>query len=179
VSNATVKTIGPTPFNSPVVLIFTPDQATDARVRAALRRAGYPVAIINTVVFPASMLNLGHGETADELRIIARNAIWQDQTAGDLYIANAPQMLHIFRVTPRTPAEPNPFPAPGLRIRGTGQTEMDLMNKLGELREGIIAANPGLYAIDIPTKPTLYEGYDYIQRGVDPWGDSYALSPRG
>lgn len=172
VSNATVKTIGPTPFNSPVVLIFTPDQGTDARVRAALARAGYPAEIINTLVFPASMLNLGHGETADELRIIARNAIWQDQAAGHLYIENAPQTIHILRATPRTPAQPDPFPAPRLRVRGTGQTEMHLMNKLGELRQGIVAAYPGWHATDIPTKPTLYEGYDYIQRGVDPWGDS-------
>ncbi len=56
VNNATVKTIGLTSFNRPVALIFTPDQTTDARVRAALQRAVYPAAIINTVVFPASML---------------------------------------------------------------------------------------------------------------------------
>jgi hypothetical protein len=83
VNSATVKSVGSTPFNSPVALIFTPDQGTDARVRAALARAGYPAAIINTVVFPASMLNLGHGETADELKILTRTAVWQDQADGD------------------------------------------------------------------------------------------------
>ena len=31
VNNATVKTTGPTPFNSPVALIFTPDEKTDGR----------------------------------------------------------------------------------------------------------------------------------------------------
>jgi hypothetical protein len=170
VNNATVKTTGPTPFNSPVALIFTPDQGTDARVRAALRHAGYPAAIINTVVFPASMLNLGHDENADELFIVMRNAIWLKEADGDSYIQNPP--LHVFRVTPRTPAIAKPFPAPPLRVRGTGQTEMNLMNKLGQLRQGIIAANPGLHATDIQTRPNFYEGYDYIQRGLDPWGDS-------
>jgi hypothetical protein len=170
VNNATVKTTGPTPFNSPVVLIFTPDQGTDARVRAALQRAGYPPAIFNTVVFPASMLNLGHGDTADELIILVRNAMWQNQADGDSYIQNPP--LHLFRVTPRTETIANPFPAPRLRVRGTGQTEMELMNKLGLLRQGIVAANPGLYAADIATRPNFYEGYDYIQRGIDPWGDA-------
>ena len=48
VNNATVKTIGPTPFNAPVALIFTPDQRMDARARAALESAGYPKGIINT-----------------------------------------------------------------------------------------------------------------------------------
>src|SRR5512142_256895 len=39
---STIKTLGPDPFSRAVVLIFTPDQGTDARVRGALRRAGYP-----------------------------------------------------------------------------------------------------------------------------------------
>ena len=168
-NNLTVKTIGPTPFNAPVVLIFTPDQGTDSRVRAALKHAGYPAAIINTLVFPASMLNLGHSETADELSIVPRAAIWQEPAAGDAYMNNPP--LQVFRVTPHTPVDPNPFNAPHLRVRGTGQTEMDLMNKLGQLRQAIIAAYHGLHSIDIPSKPTLYEGYDYIQQGIDPWGD--------
>jgi len=169
VNNATVKTIGGTPFNAPIALIFTPDQGTDARVRAALRGAGYPAAIINTLVFPASMLNLGYGDAADELRIVPRAAIWEDQAAGDAYMKNPP--LSVFRVTRRTPADQNPFPAPQLRIRGTGHTEMDLMNKLGELRRGIIEANPGMDVSDVMVAPTLYEGYDYIQRGANPYGD--------
>jgi hypothetical protein len=75
-------------------------------------------------------------------------------------------------VTPRTPAIANPFPVPPLRIRGTGKTEMDLMNKLDQLRQGIIAANPGLQHTDIQSRPNFYEGFDYIQRWLDPWGDS-------
>jgi hypothetical protein len=161
VNNLTVKTIGPTPFNSPVALIFTPDKGTDASVRAALRRAGYPEAIINTVVFPASMLNLGYGETADQLNIKMRNAMWEKPADGDAYINNPP--LHLFRVTPQFEGKTNPFRVPRLRIRGTGQTEMDLMNKLGELRARIIEANGGLQAKDYLTMPIGYEGYDYMQ----------------
>jgi len=168
-NNATIKTIGNTPFNAPVVLIFTPDQGTEARVRGALHRAGYPAAIINTLVFPASMLKLGYGDAADELRIVPRAAIWQDQAAGDAYMKNPP--FTVFRVTPRTQATAKPFATPQLRIRGTGHTEMDLMNKLEELRQGIIDANPGMAVTDVMTTPTLYEGYDYIQRGANPFGD--------
>ncbi len=171
VNNLTVKTTGPTPFNSPVALIFTPDKGTDARIRAALQIAGYPEAIINTVVFPPSMLNLGDDESADELRIALRNGpIWQRQADGEAYIANPP--LTILRATPSARADLNPFAAPPLRVRGTGETEMDLMNKLVELRAGILAANPGLDATDIPSQPYWYEGYDYIQRGLDPSGDA-------
>jgi hypothetical protein len=169
VNNLTVKTTGSTPFSSPVALIFTPDKGTDASVRKALQRGGYPAAIINTVVFPASMLNLGHSETADDFVIVVRNAMWQNRTNGDEYILNPP--LSVFRITPRVQATANPFPVPRLRVRGTGETEMDLMKKLDLLRQRIIAAK-SLYPRDVAMQPTVYEGYDYMQRGIDPWGDS-------
>lgn len=169
-NNATVRTTGPTPFNSPVAVIITPDQRTDARVRAALRRAGYPPAIFNTLVLPAPMLNLGHSQAADEFLIALRNAMWENQSEGDAYIQNPP--LHLFRVTPRVKATADPFPVPRLRVRGTGQTEMDLMDSLALLRQRIVEANVGLYATDLVSRPNFYEGYDYIQRGADPWADS-------
>jgi len=164
VNNGTVRTIGDTPFDAPVVLIFTPDQGTDARVRAALRRAGYPAAIINTLVYPASMLNLGTGDDADELRILSRAAIWAVPEDGIAYMEDP--------VTPHSKPDPDPFPVPKLRVHGTGQTEMDLMNKLGQLRKGIIEHYSGMDATDIDVSAPSNEGYNYIQRGVDPWGDS-------
>jgi hypothetical protein len=99
-----------------------------------------------------------------------RNAIWDDPAAGRDYVNNPP--LKVFRVTSRTQAPPDLFPAPPLRVRGTGRTEMELANKLGELRQGIIAANPGLHAVDITLIPMCYEGYDLIQRGLELCGDS-------
>jgi len=162
-NNAVIKSIGNSPFNSPVALIFTPDQSTDARIREALRRAGYPAAIVNTVVFPSSMLKLGHNETADVLKIVTRTAVWEDTTAAAAYINNPP--IKVLRVTPRVQATAKPFATPPLRIRGTGHTEMDLANKLDDLRQGIIAAHPGLNATDIQSIPMCFEGYDLIQRG--------------
>lgn len=169
VNNATIKTTEPAPFDAPVALIFTPDQGTDAVIRAALRGAGYPEAIINTYVFPASMLKLGHGKTADEFQINLRTALFEDPIAGERYMMDAPDNLKIFRVTPRTPAVANPFPMPPLRVRGTGESEMRLMNKLGELRAGIIAANPGLHATDFLSAIATYEDYDFLQR--EKWAD--------
>ena len=172
VNNLTIKTAGPTAFNSPVALIFTPDKGTDARVRAALHRAGYPKVMINTVVFPATMLKLGYGDNADKLRIQMRNAFWENQTDGEAYITNPP--LHLFRLTPGTPADPNPFPAPRQRVRGTGLSEMDLMHKLEELRAGIMAANLGLYASELLPVPGLgeYDTYDNLQRGINVYGEA-------
>ena len=174
VNNATIKTTGPTPFDSPVALIFTPGRGTDAAIRTALQDAGYPEAIINTNVLPSSMLNLGHGETADEFQIVLRTAQFEDPHAGDRYAMDAPDNLHVLRVTPHTPAIANPFPMPRLRVRGTGESEMRLMNKLGELRAGIIAANSGLYATDFlsSSDASSYEDYDFLQREIWAAGSS-------
>lgn len=170
VNHLTIKTTGSSPFNSPVAMIFTPDQDTDARVRKALERAGYPAAIINTSVFPAPMLNLGEGDSADEFIIAVRNSMWLKQAEGDAYMTNPP--LHIFRVTPTAERTANPFPVQRLRVRGSGQTEMELTKKLSLLRQRILEQNTGFTPTDVPTQTTAYEGYDYMQRGLDPWGDS-------
>jgi len=176
VNNATVKTTGSTPFDSPVAFIFTPDRGTDARVRKALLRAGYPAAIINTSVFPAALLNLGHGDKGDEFAVVLRNALWEEgaEDDGEAYIDNPP--LSLYRVTPTTATTANPFPVPPLRVRGTGQTEIGMMKSLDRLRDAIIdsvtAVNPGYSHEDVPTEPKDYEGYDYIQRGIDPLGDA-------
>lgn len=178
VNHATINTTGSTPFNRPVVLIFTADRRTDARVRAALRRAGYPEATFNTVVFPASVLTLGHdenGQAADVFRIGLRTAIWLDgqEAAGSSYIENAPYTQHLFRVTPAPGGDADPLPMPPLRIRGTGHSELNLWNKLAELRNRIVAAHDGLKATDIPvTLPVGYEGVDEMQRKVLVGGDA-------
>jgi hypothetical protein len=180
VNVATIKTVGPDPYNAPMVLIFTPDQGTDARVRSALLKAGYPAAIVNTIVFPATLLNLGIGKGHDLFMILGRNAMWLNgaagEAAGQAYMDSLnstdpakPSPVSVFRVTPKafTAATLDPFPAPPLRIRGTGKTEMALMGKLDELRESLISqyADRG-YAVvaEYTSAPGSYDGYDFIQQ---------------
>jgi hypothetical protein len=159
-----------------VAFIFTPDRGADARVRKALQRAGYPAAIINTVVFPASLFNLGYGDAGDEFAVVLRNALWEEgaEDDGEAYIDNPP--FSLYRVTPTTATVANPFPVRPLRVRGTGHTEMGLMKALDRLRDSIIDSvamvNPGYSHQDVLTEPKNYEGYDYIQRGIDPLGDA-------
>jgi len=174
VNNVTIKTIGPTPFDTPVVFIFTPDQTTDARIRAALRRASIPPAIVNTIVIPESVVTLGHSDAADEFTMKLRIGMSEEgfTNAVDTYIRSAPTNLTVLRLTPSAPTIANPFPVPPLRVRGTGQTEMDLYKKVDQLRQALIAANPGYYVSNYLTKPNFYEGNDYIQQWVNPGADS-------
>jgi hypothetical protein len=180
VNIATIKTIGPDPYNAPMVLIFTPDQGTDARIRSALQKSGYPPSIVNTVVFPASMLKLGIGPGHDRFMILGRNAKWLNGDAGEaagLAYMNSlnstdptkPSPVSVFRVTPRafSAANLNPFPAPELRVRGTGRTEMELLGKLDEVRDKLIDHYAGMgYVVagEYTSGPGGYDGYDFIQQ---------------
>ncbi len=176
VNVATIKTIGPNPYSAPMVLIFTPDQGTDARVRSALKNAGYPPSIINTIVFPASLLNLGIGQGHDIFMILGRNAKWLNGEAGEAAglaymdsLNNPNSPVSVFRVTPKTFSEKNlnPFPAPALRVRGTGETEMELIGKLDEIRDRVISqyTNMGYdVTAEYMSGPGGYDGYDYLQQ---------------
>lgn len=166
----TVKTVGPDPFDRPIVLIATPDRTIDARVRAAARASGYPDAILNTMVFPSPVLALGLQAAADELLLAHRLAEWIDTPAGARYLGNLP--LTVWRVTPSAPAVLDPFPTPPLRVRGTGQTEMDLADDLKDLRRAILQRYASWHATEYTTSPAIYSGYDYIQRAIDTFGDT-------
>lgn len=166
----TINTIGPDPFERPMVLIFTPDQDIDARVRAALRSAGYPAAILNTIVMPSATLKLGLDEGGDAFLVANRNAIFEDPEAGEEYVAQP--SFRVFRVTPNEVSALNPFPTPPLRIRGTGQTEIDLTPTMTRLREAILDAYSGYTVTDYITSPIANEGFDYTQREVISLGDT-------
>jgi len=173
----TVKTIGPDPFNRPVVFIFTPDRNTDARVRAALRSAGYPDAIINTVVVPAPMLDLGLDPATNDLLLIIHRIRMSADADGAVqeYVrafTGTHPPLRAFRITPTSSGSPRPYPTPALRIRGTGRTEMDLTPSLGQLRQAILASQSGYNATEYVTRPIAYDGFDYIQRGANALGDT-------
>jgi hypothetical protein len=180
VNVATIKTIGRDPYSAPMVLIFTPDQGTDARVRSALQKAGYPPSIVNTIVFPASMLNLGFGPGHDIFMILGRNAKWLNgaagEAAGQAYMDSLnstdptkPSPVSVFRVTPKAYSATNlrPFPAPTLRVRGTGKTEMDLLGKLDKIRDRIISQYTAMgYVVagEYTSGPGSYDGYDFLQQ---------------
>lgn len=181
---STIKTLGPDPFNRPVVLIFTPDQRTDARVRAALHKAGYPDAMINTLPFPVPILQLGVDAvgqplTSDVFLILNRMARFSDPIAGQAYLdamRNADfskRPLRVFRVTPAAGGALNPFPVQPLRIRGTGQSEMNLAPDLARLRQAILDTYKDTHNYtEYHTRFVAYDGYEYIERRKNTLGDS-------
>jgi len=167
----TINTIGPDRFESPMVFIFAADQGVDARIRAALRRAGYPASIINTIVIPSATLKLGFELGSDTFLVANRNALFEEKADGEEYVEHP--TFKVMRVTPESEGTLDPFPTPTLRIRGTGQTEIDLTPTLAKLREAILDEYEGGYtAKEYITKTVANEGYDFTQRKVTTLGDT-------
>jgi hypothetical protein len=148
----TIHTIGPDRVDRPIVIIITGHREAERLVRAALRAAGYPNAIINVETISPAIAPLGisrDGKEASWLGSVHRVAVPQDRAALEEYIKDPPYRL--FRVTPVDPATgevgrdpvlaPDPEPVPVLRVRGTGHTEMELYPALKRLRAAILEAH--------------------------------------
>jgi hypothetical protein len=150
------------------MIVTTADKGIDRRIRAAAQSAGYSEDIINTQVLPSSILNMGLENDSDTFVMFMRPAQFKDKKAGNDYINNTPAI--VLRVTPKESTKTDPYNMPELRVRGTGITEFDLMDDLGELRKAILNKYNGLKASELPTSQWVPEGIDGIQRGINSFG---------
>jgi hypothetical protein len=76
-------------------------------------------------------------------------------------------------VTPEDPAAVlDPFPTAPLRVRGTGQTEIDLTPTLARLREPSRFLWFRVHAHEYITQTVAAEGNDYTQRKITTLGDT-------
>jgi len=174
-NNLTIKTSGTpngakgNPFNQDTIIIITADKGIDQRIRSAAVSAGYSEDIINTYVVPSSMVKLGTGPEYDTIVFGERMALFADEKAGQEYV-NA--ITAAIKVTPKTQTKLDPIPAPELRVRGTGKTEIDLKPALEELRKAILAEHSNLTAKELETYVWLSESYDAVQTETYVAGES-------
>jgi hypothetical protein len=174
VNNLVIKTEGTPngsagdPFNQTTIVIITADKGIDQRIRDAAQSAGYPDNITNTQVLPAVLLNMGLENDSDTFAAFVRPALVTDKQAEENYINNTPAT--VFRITPNNTTELDPYDYPELRVRGTGQTEFDLMDDLEELRVAILEKYNESNATELPTSQIVPIGSDAIQRGINAVG---------
>jgi hypothetical protein len=171
VNYLTVRTTGSTPYNRPMAFISTGNRQTRERLRAALRAAGYPDAVINTETLPPSLVRFGY-DKGDQFLFTMRMAIAAGGNKAFDDFEKAVQggnVMQVFRVRPQNKFPSDPLPAPALRTRGTGQTEMDLYPTMEKLRQAILDRHAtGFNAEELDTflPDSIPEGYPAIQRGI-------------
>jgi len=179
INNMTVHTSGPPndPFNRQMLLFIVADQEVEARVREAARKAGYPPSMFNTIVLPPAVLHLGVDAMADSFFLVQRTAVPQEQAALDEYLTHSQTLL---RVTLQDPAwQPKPIPVPKVAVRGTGQTELDLVPALDALGEAIKARYPDKVATEQKLDWYYWEGFTGLQEEENQMAPSSdAVGPR-
>jgi len=174
-NNLTIKTSGTpdgaqgNPFNQDSIIIITADKGTAQRIRNVAVSAGYSESIINTYIVPSSMVKLGTGPEFDTIVFAQRMALFADEKAGQEYVNT---VVAGIKVTPKSAVKLEPFPAPELRVRGTGKTEIDLRPALDELRKAILTKYSGLAAKELKTYVWLTESYDAVQTETYVAGES-------
>ena len=174
-NNLTIKTSGTpdgakgNPFNQDTIIIITADKGTDQRIRNVAISAGYPESIINTYIIPSSMVKLGTGPEFDTIVVGQRMALFADEKAGQEYVNTVTIGV---KVTPKSAVKLDPFPAPELRVRGTGKTEVDFQPAIEELRKAILARYSDLAVKELNTYVWLSESYDAVQTETYVAGES-------
>ncbi len=179
----TVKTPlgrGNDPFYSTTVIIITADRGTDGRIRSALAQAGYSDSIVNNAVIPSGLVKMGLEKGKDMFLYLIRVAQWEDE-GGDAegnYINYLDKDARVFRLTPTSTANPDPYPVPALRPRGSGQSEYktmaDLSTDIDTLREGILEkyAAPDYTYTEPDTSTAVPEGFTGYTSDVFALGDN-------
>jgi hypothetical protein len=157
-------------FSQPIIVILTANKDADQKARDALLKAGYPEEIIHTLVIPEPLVKMGLDARTDTLSTLHRVAFFHNADEGAAYMNSTPGM--VYRLTPRTEAEPDYYEIPALIPRGTGDVrELELLDDLEELRQAIVDRYEGYAIEDLTTQIWIFEGYDGIQRGIDALGD--------
>lgn len=170
INNMTIKTMNAeSPFNQPVIIISTADERADKLVRKAAQSAGYSRDIVNTETIPSSAVNMGLEDGTDLFGFVSRIAVPDNRGELDAYIKDPGSV--ILRLTPKE-SKQEPFSAQALRVRGTGETELDLLPAVEELRQAILARHGNLQATEVPAYVALPEGFSATSSGVNTLGDN-------
>lgn len=152
-------------FDRETVIIVTADETTERSIRSAATEAGYSEKIINTLVIPSQIVNLGTEWKRDEVAILHRCAV-----RDDAYIANPP--VRVFRVSSQSLL--NPLPAPVFTPRGSGTSEYHLAPAVAALRQKILETYaPGKSVQEYTAGIWVPEGTECISRGIDCLGDNH------
>jgi len=166
VNNLTINTSGPPgdPYDKDAIVVLTSDRAVDARVTSAAIAAGYPAGILNTLVMPTALTRLGFQEHADQFNLMQR--LYRPEPGYEQAMEDYMDKAQVVLRVALPNAKPDPYPVGKLRVRGTGETELDLMPAVDDLRKAILKQYARLAHEELTTEVWLTDGSDGLQREV-------------
>ena len=128
------------PFETDVVVATVADQGTMNAISEAAEVAGLGH-LLNFDVIHGDLPVFGLQNEADTFRMQHRISIFEDEAAGDAWMADPG--FTVWRVTPRVEERGEPIAAPELRSQGTGTNEEPWRDAMNELDQAIRDTYPG------------------------------------
>jgi hypothetical protein len=160
------------PYQKNVVVVMASDTNVEKKVRKALIAAGYPEESINVLTLAPALAKMGLGAQDDSFMIAMRVSPGPGNNVDWYY----DQQQTFLRVSPHPPvptAKLSPMPAPKLRVRGTGTTEMFLLAQVDALEQAILAYYSAMGYTGYPVKmATIPDGYDCLVNMQNCLGDN-------
>lgn len=135
------------PFALQTAIVLAANATTRAKVHTSLTAGGVPESEINDLVIPESTVHLGLDDASDTVSVLMRVALFDSDAQKAAYLA-APGG-RVYRITPRVTIVPAPETAPTDRPRGTGTNESAHSADVTALHDAIVAAHPGLTALEL------------------------------
>ena len=129
-------------FDTTAVIVISSNQTVTDRVTAQLYAAGYDDSMINIMPIPANTYKMGLDKGADTFLFLGRISQPTDREAYEQYLSSLSENSIVYRLTPESELEANPYENQAVIPRGTGKHEAAQVDSVEEhldtIRKAII-----------------------------------------
>ena len=108
---------GDSAFGSQAVIVISVNQTTTREIVEQLVAAGYDESMINIMTIP-DVYEIGLQDGADTFAVLGRTSQPTDSEAMDAYMEALPEQMTVYRVTPQTEREADPYDIHTVTMRG-------------------------------------------------------------
>ena len=154
VNMTNIRHSGDSAFDTTAVIVIGANRDSVDTVVAKLNEAGYDDSMINIMTTPAATYKMGLQKGADTFSFLQRVSQATDGEAYRDYLDHISERATLYRVTPITEKDPNPYANATVIPRGTGVHEAAVVEnaeeKLETIREALIAEYGDEYDYEEP-----------------------------
>ena len=148
VNKMNIKHAGGSEFDASAVIVISSNQTVTDMITTQLNAAGYDDSMINIMTIPADTYKMGLDKGADTFLFLGRISQPNDRDAYEEYLSSLSEKSTVFRLTPKSELESDPYENPVVIPRGTGKHESAELENAEEHLEMIRSAIISEYEAD-------------------------------
>lgn len=148
VNKMNIRHTGDSEFDTSAVIVISSNQTVTDMVTTQLNAAGYDDSMINIMTIPAETYKMGLDKGADTFLFLGRISQPGDRDAYEEYVSSLSENSAVFRLTPKSELESDPYENEVVIPRGTGKHESAELDNAEEHLEMIRSAIINEYEAD-------------------------------